>query len=190
MRFSTPSGIEGRTILIGAGRSTAPEGGVSTPGVCVGGVSAVGSGASTRPRPRFPDGWLGSCWLGVEFGGAVCGAPPVTTAGCVGCVCRGSRPRKIRDRLKSSSSVTPGALVAAPVGRSITSGRRRPRTPDASPSGDGTFPISVAGRRGMLSITGSESTTRRAIGSSATGRPSEPLPKSRRGTRVTPRQFL
>jgi hypothetical protein len=195
VRFSTPSGIEGRTTLpgpgrdAGSGRSTAPEGA----------VSAVGSGASTRPGARFlrAGPWLGSSlgvefdgWL-VEFDGALRGPLlPVSATGCVGCGCRGSRPRKTRERLRSSSSVTPGARSAAPVGRSKTSGRRRPRTPDASPSGEGAFPINVTGRRGKLSTTGSASTTRLATGSSAIGRPIEPLPKSLRGTRVTPRQFL
>lgn len=183
-------------MVRGSGRSTAPDSGASVEGVSragLDGVSTVGSGGSVRARPRFGDvGWLGTwlgSWLGVEFAGAFRGALLFSAFGCAGCGCRGSRPRKTRERRKSSSSVTPGVRSAAPVGRSNTSGKRRPRTPSV-PSAEGTFPNNVAGRRGRFSTSGVESTTRRATGSSVTGRPSEPLPKSRRGTRVTPRQFL
>lgn len=89
----------------------------------------------------------------------------------------GSRPRNTRERLRSSSNGTPGVLSVAPV----------------RPSG-----ISITGiigaltdpsRRGRSMRPGSESTTRRAIGSSAARPRRSPLPKSPRGTLVTPRHL-
>lgn len=95
--------------------------------------------------------------------------------GSDGSLGRGSRPRKTRDRLRSSSNATPGVRSVAPVGRSGTS---RTGAPTSRP------------RRGKSARSGSDSTTRRAICSSAGWPRLSELPKSLRGTLVTPRHVL
>ncbi len=98
----------------------------------------------------------------------------VVVFGCAGWFGLGSRPRKTLLRRRSSSSATPGLRSAAPVGRSGT-------------CTVGTLPQSR--RRGTSSRCGSRSITLRAIVSSTPRPRRSGLPKSRRGTRVTPRQL-
>jgi hypothetical protein len=98
----------------------------------------------------------------------------VVVFGCAGWFGLGSRPRKTLLRRRSSSSATPGLRSAAPVGRSGT-------------CTVGTLPQSR--RRGRSSRCGSRSITLRAIVSSTPRPRRSGFPKSRRGTRVTPRQL-
>ena len=101
----------------------------------------------------------------------------------------GSRPRKIRVRLRSSSRAAPGARSAAPVGRSGISRRGnlrsgRPEESLAPPRAMGTF---SATRPGGVTTSGSRSITRRPAVSSTPRPRRSGFPKSLRGMRVTPR---
>lgn len=125
--------------------------------------------------------------------GRVSTAPtPLVGAGKPFLVGRGSRPFKTRERRNSSSSATPGFLVAAPVGRCISAfaatlaGRVALTLPARSPR----FARSLTVRTtlaGKSLRNGSELTTRRASAASA-GRARAPsAPKSRAVIDVTAR---
>jgi len=103
----------------------------------------------------------------------------------------GSRPRKIRVRLRSSSRGAPGARSAAPVGRSgisrrgnLRSGRREDSPSPPRPMG--TFSATPP-RPGGVTTSGSRSITRRPAVSSTPRPRRSGFPKSLRGIRVTPR---
>ena len=192
----------GRSSLRGSGRATAPDGCVSTvppPGA----RSPAPAGRLSTDGASAPDRASVDVASRLFVEGAVPASLPVRCDGSTGV--RGSRPRKIRDRRKSSSNGTPGVLSAAPVGASGTRIERGPFTrpptpfglppPPATPVGVAPVPPELAAlgtlsRRGRSSISGVDSTTRRAVRSS-TGRPlSLSRPKFVRGTRVTPRHVL
>lgn len=139
--------------------------------------SSRGSGRATTPVGR-----VSGAGAGVELVSVFC-----VGRGSTGL---GSRPRKTLERRRSSSSSTPGARSAAPVGRSgisICGLRRGGRTNISSP---GVLPTNPS-RRGSSRFCGEASITLRATRSLSTPRPRPSgSPKSLRGTRVTPRHVL
>jgi len=178
VRFSTPSGIVGRTKR--PGRSS--DRGWSDP-----------FGVSGRPSLFLRAG--GSVRLTAPVGSvSLAGVAVFVCDGGLGSFPRGSRPRKTRERLRSSSSGAPGARSPAPVRRSgmpSTGNWRpvRPGTVSRSPSREGLLPSKLP-RRGRSTRSGSRASTRRAIDSSTASPRRFGLPKSERGTRVTPRHDL
>ena len=134
-------------------------------------------------RGSFRGSFRGASVRGSGLATTPVGRVSVVSVGCTGLR---SRPRKTRDRCKSSSSATPGVRSLAPVVRSgmfITGSRTAGRFPTGFSSPDP--------RRGRLELSGAESITRRATRSSSTGRPRPSgVPKSLRGTLVTPRHVL
>ena len=130
MRFSAPSGSVGRTTRTGRS-SRPPRGSVSglVAGEFVFGLFAGELGFSSpvlgdrrfgspglngRPPGSFAAGALAFGFVVVVAAGLAVGLFPT----CPGSAFRGSRPRYIRERLKSSSSEVPGVRSAAPVGPS------------------------------------------------------------------------
>ena len=157
--FSVPSRVLGRSPL--SRRSERRSSGLPSGGSPRGSLRrGRGSGRATAP--------VGCASVFVFTTGVV------VVFGCAGWFGRGSRPRKTLLRRRSSSSATPGLRSAAPVGRSGTCTVE-------------TLPHSR--RRGRSSRCGSRSITLRAIVSSTPRPRRSGLPKSRRGTRVTPRQL-
>jgi hypothetical protein len=183
-----------RPGLLVSGRAIAPDGGVSTAGVASITVSL----------------------LGRTDGAELFGADEDCVLVCTGSTGRGSRPLNTRDRRSSSSNATPGVRSAAPVGLSGNSilltgaATRLPSPPPAAAAPPPPFappplttpappglplpflalPPTTSLRRGKPVRSGSVSSTRRAIPSSTGRGRSSSLPKSRRGTRVTPRHVL
>jgi len=135
VRFSTPSGRVGRTIRPGRSSDRGWSAGRS----------------SLFLRPPCGSGRLTAPVDGVSPAGV---DPLFVCDGPLGSSRRGSRPRKTRDRLRSSSKVTPGARLPAPVRRSgmSMSGKRRPERVEpasVSPPREGLIP-SNSRRRGRL----------------------------------------